>query len=168
MSDNTIAIGNNAGQTFQGSNAIAIGTNAGQDNQGPFATAIGSNAGNENQGIGAIAMGLNAGQNDQGPFSIAIGTEVINGGNSSIGIGAYANVRSSNTIVLNGTGTNLASIMDGTLLIAPIRPSGFPISILGYNTVTSEVTSYSAHASDIQTICERLDALEKALKMTTS
>ena len=68
-----ISLGDNAGQTNQGTYAIAIGNNAGQTNQGTYAIAIGNNAGQTKQGTQSIAIGNSAGQNAQSSSSIAIG-----------------------------------------------------------------------------------------------
>ncbi|NDE19116.1 MAG: hypothetical protein EB000_01555, partial [Alphaproteobacteria bacterium] len=91
-SNGAIAIGENAGQTNQGTNSIAIGNAAGQTNQGTSAIAIGNAAGQTNQGTSAIAIGLNAGQVSQQLNAVAIGNAAgqTNQGTSAIAIGNAA------------------------------------------------------------------------------
>jgi len=90
-----ISLGDNAGQTNQGTYAIAIGNNAGQTSQGIQSIAIGASAGQYTQGANAIAIGINAGQINQAKpngSSIAIGDSAgqDNQYQLSVAIGKYA------------------------------------------------------------------------------
>jgi len=78
--NNTVAIGNTAGNSGQLASAIAIGTQAGQTSQGDYTVAIGYQAGQSSQITNAIAIGKNAATSSQGNSTVAIG---YNAGNSS-------------------------------------------------------------------------------------
>jgi hypothetical protein len=94
--DNSINIGNNAGDCDQGSDAIAIGNYAGECCQRDYSIAIGYRAGNCDQGQGcyccsccsggAIAIGTEAGECCQTVHSIAIGYRA---GNCDQGDGSW-------------------------------------------------------------------------------
>jgi hypothetical protein len=164
---NAIAIGAQAGQQVQGSDSIAIGAFAGYSNQLLASVAIGPMAGNDHQGINAIAIGDNAGwssQQDnaiaigtdsghmnQGQYSIAIGSESgsLDQGDFSIAIGYQAglNNQSSNSIILNATGTELDTDISG-LFVAPIRGGITGPQVLYYEPETKEIT-YSSPKSFI-------------------
>ena len=106
--DNSINIGELAGEITQGIQAIAIGGGAGSNIQGIQAIAIGTGAGANTQGTQAIAIGSGAGQTTQGENSIAIGKLA-----GEIG-------QISNSIIINATGNVLNNTTSG-LYIKPIR-----------------------------------------------
>ena len=109
----SVAIGNNAGLTSQGSYTVAIGVGAGQGIQGNQSIAIGYGAGTLLQGTNSVAIGALAGNLQQ----------------------------SDNTIALNATGDVLpANTFTNALYIKPIRPD-VNSNILQYNDTTGEVTS---------------------------
>ena len=70
---NAVALGKNAGNTSQSDYGISIGNNAGSTTQGGFSIAIGTDAGLTTQGVESVAMGRSAGANQQGSNAIAIG-----------------------------------------------------------------------------------------------
>jgi hypothetical protein len=130
--DNSIALGSYAGKTSQGNSAIAVGESTGYEYQGSNAIAIGSNAGFYNQGSNAIAIGSNAGQNSQGSNTIAIGSNV---GQTN---------QAQNSIILNASGNGLDSNSSG-FFVSPISASSDPhLSMLTYDTITSEISINSA------------------------
>ena len=89
----TIAIGNGAGTTTQGTNAIAIGHDAGSSGtQGANSVAVGWWAGQATQGAGSIAVGPQAGKASQGNYSVAMGYQAgVNAqGDYGIAIGETA------------------------------------------------------------------------------
>jgi hypothetical protein len=111
---NGIAIGYQAAQNSQGYQSIAIGVLAGKDVQNINAIAIGVSAGASNQGTNAIAIGQYAGQTDQ----------------------------AANSIVINATGTYLSAAGASALYVAPVRADITQVKVLGYDSVTSEVTYF--------------------------
>jgi hypothetical protein len=143
-----VAIGFEAGKTSQVESAVAIGYKAGRDNQGQSAIAIGSEAATTGQGDQAIAIGNAAGNSStyETDYSIAIGSSA-NGGNFAIVIGTTTDGETSgapNSIVLNATGSGLASTTSG-FVVAPVRASDTSTgSLLQYNATTSEVTTVAA------------------------
>lgn len=126
-----VAVGNVAGRMYQGTGAVAIGVLAGQSTQGANAIGIGNNAGSISQGSGAIATGFRSGLFQQGSNSIAIGS--------------YAGQTSqpSNSVVINASGSALNGATSGATYINPIRSATFS-NIMGYDTITSEVSYQSA------------------------
>jgi trimeric autotransporter adhesin len=80
ITNDTIAIGADAGNTGQISLAVAIGVNAGAANQGYQSVALGYLAGGNSQSSQAIAIGGAAGADSQGATAIAIGTEAASSG----------------------------------------------------------------------------------------
>ena len=91
---NAIAIGNSAGENYQGEYSVAIGYYAGKINQAQTSISIGFQAGEEQQNYDCIAIGRYAGEINQGTGpssgrSIAIGNEAgeNNQGGYSIAIG---------------------------------------------------------------------------------
>jgi hypothetical protein len=110
-----------------GSSEIHIGGNAGRFNQRIHAVAIGQDAGNSGQSTGAIAIGLEAGYTSQGSFAIAIGYK------------AGRDSQPEKSIVLNATGTTMASVTKASAwYVAPVS-TGTASNILYYDTTTSEV-----------------------------
>lgn len=131
---NAVAIGNSAGLSLQSMNSIAIGSSAGELEQKTCSVAIGKNAGKTNQGEYSVAIGSQAGETNQGSYSVAIG---------------YSTSALSNSIVLNGSNTALASTVSNSTTIRPIREingTTIPVvpatqNILVYDTSTCEVKS---------------------------
>jgi hypothetical protein len=91
--DDCVAIGNNAGNSSQGRQSVAIGYRAGESSQGLESVAIGDGAGLTNQGIQSVAIGLSAGITNQGLGCVAIGysaqTAAVGFG-GSVAVGATA------------------------------------------------------------------------------
>ena len=141
---NCIAIGNAAGRTNQTTQSIAIGNSAGNTGQGLASIAIGNNAGKENQGRNCIAIGDDAGAFGQENNCIAIGNQA---GSSQLFVGTFPFInlvrttQAANTIILNGTGSNLngPSGQTGSLFIAPIRSDPTQTLPLCYNPSTFEI-----------------------------
>lgn len=134
---NGISIGKDAGYNTQGTNAVAIGNTAGYNIQGNSAVAIGNGSGQSTQGANAVAIGTNAGQTNQGSGAVAIG---INAGASS---------QAANSIVISALGTIVTGATANATYIAPIR-SVTQSNVIGYNTVTSELTYFTAPSSPVQ------------------
>jgi hypothetical protein len=80
------------GHTSQGDNSVAVGNAAGSSNQGTFATAVGDGAGYSAQGTQSVAMGYVAGRNNQGDFAAAIGAGAgqVSQGNNAVAMGYVA------------------------------------------------------------------------------
>lgn len=152
-SEDTLALGLDAGETLQGSLAVAIGWMAGNQTQGAGAIAVGASAGYQDQGENSVALGSDSGSSLQGNNSIAIGKVAGNTaqGHHSIAIGAGAGAanQSSNSIVLNAQSTG-ANPIDYTPLspttsgffVAPIRELS-SASVLYYNPTTKEITYHA-------------------------
>ncbi len=129
----TVGVGGGAGATNQGGGSVAVGYVAGYLNQGNSSVAIGSNAAQSGQGNGAVAVGFAAGQNNQGANSVAIGTFAGQG-------------QAANSIALNATGAPLNPQSTG-FYVAPVRNASESNSLF-YNTTTKEIT-YGAAASTV-------------------
>ena len=133
---NTVAIGNSVGGA-QGDDAVAVGNNAGNSFQSNKAIAIGNAAGFTSQGISSIAIGNSAGHYIQGNLAIAIGDKA----------GYYYQAPS--TIEINATGAplNVVSGQANRFYVAPVRnDTGNTNNALYYNTSTNEIT-YTTPAS---------------------
>jgi hypothetical protein len=116
---NSVAIGANAGLTFQLDDAIAIGNGAGLNTQGANTVAIGSGAGQSNQGDNAIAIGAFAGNTNQ----------------------------SANSIIINATGLPLDTANTG-FYVDPIRNDDLnTANTVFYNQTTKELTFGPASAA---------------------
>jgi hypothetical protein len=144
-SGDSVAFGQNAGNSAQGDNAVAIGVNAGSTTQGQFAVAIGDNAGNNAQGTDAVAIGASAGLTTQGNRAVAIGIsagQTSQGINSiAIGQGAGEINQGNNSIILNATGVALDQTTANTFTVAPVRNDVANIAeVMFYNTTSKEVT----------------------------
>ena len=143
----TVAIGANAGQNTQGNSGVAIGVNSGTTSQGVDGIAIGGEAGYTNQTTQAIAIGLKAGRTSQGNAAVAIGANAgsSNQGANSIMIGANAGATSAvaNSVCLNASSTALNPANSGAY-INPIRNDNTSnANILCYNTTSKEVSYVS-------------------------
>jgi hypothetical protein len=125
-----LAIGNNAGQTNQGTAAIAIGIEAGRATQGSGAIAIGYFAGRTNQGTNSIAIGTNSGET-LGANSISINSSGI----------APGSAQAANTVVIDASGGITGATANATY-ISPMR-NITQTSVIGYNTTTSEITYWT-------------------------
>ena len=133
---NTVAIGNSVGGA-QGDDAVAVGNNAGNSFQSNKAIAIGNAAGFTSQGISSIAIGNSAGHYIQGNLAIAIGDKA----------GYFYQAPS--TIEINATGAplNVVSGQANRFYVAPVRnDTGNTNNALYYNTSTNEIT-YTTPAS---------------------
>lgn len=109
---------------------IAIGLQAGQFNQCNYSIAIGIGAGQHDQAQstdGSIAIGIGAGSTGQGGWAVAIGH------------GAGALNQHSNTIILNGSPSDLNSTHDNSFYVAPIAGVNDSFRVLMYDTVHSEI-----------------------------
>jgi hypothetical protein len=148
LNTNSIAIGDQAGQTNQQGYAVALGVGAGNTNQSGGAIAIGGAAGGTNQGNASVSIGSNAGQASQGTQAVAIGFAAgqNNQGANSVAIGAFAgNGQAANSISLNATGSVLNPQTTG-FFVAPVRNASESNSLF-YNTTTKEITYGTAAPS---------------------
>jgi hypothetical protein len=142
----SVAIGNVAGQGSQGGNSVAIGAGAGYTGQNQQAVAIGAGAGNITQGQNSVAIGIGAGTATQGQNSVAIGNSAgaNTQGQNTIAIGYLAGTSSqkNNTIILNATAAPLENNTGNTnaFYVKPIRNETSSTLMLGYNTITGEIT----------------------------
>lgn len=139
--------------------AIGIPTNlgslAGAYNQNVNALAYGSGAGQYAQGTGSVAIGFQAGQTGQGQYSIAIGSFAGPSGMTS------------NTIVLNASGTGLnTSGPTGGFYVNPIASysgSTGPFNLLAYGRdnqvvqITGSVLSALTNTSNISVLPGLID-----------
>ena len=143
--DESVAFGQNAGNTSQGSQAVAIGQNAGANSQGIGAVAIGDSAGFNTQGATAVAVGIGAGQTNQGASAVAIGdvSGYTNQGVNAVAIGkaAGATNQANNTIIINATGNALEQTTANTFTVSPVRNDVANVAqVMFYNTTSKEVT----------------------------
>ena len=110
LASSNVAVGQNAGQTTQGSGASAFGGGAGQTNQGAFSVALGYVAGSDRQGASSIAIGVNAAQYTQGANAVAIGDVAGQDrqGANAVAIGSYAGQTSqgANSVAIGGYSTS--------------------------------------------------------------
>jgi hypothetical protein len=140
-----VAVGTNAGNLNQSYNSVAIGAESGVTSQGFQSTGVGYFAGWNKQGKQAVAVGAFAGQNIQSDYAVAVGYRAGLGGttpqgSNAIAIGYQAGYQnqSSNSIILNASGTTLDSFTSG-FFVNPIRSTGATGSALYYNSATSEI-----------------------------
>ena len=119
----TIAIGDKAGQTDQGSRSIAIGLSAGNRHQQLDSIAIGTASGFSDQKSNSIAIGNGAGLVNQQESSIAIGRFAGSShlGRNSIAIGTRSECKGENSITINSTNLKMENNKDNALMIAPVR-----------------------------------------------
>ncbi len=114
-----VAVGQEAGQTNQGSNGVALGYQAGHINQYVGAVAIGYQSGYIIQGDYNVAVGTNAGSDSDGIYAVAIGT--LAGSSSqklnavAIGSNAGGSKQGSNTVAI---GTLAGNSSQGSNAIA--------------------------------------------------
>jgi hypothetical protein len=110
LASSNVAVGQNAGQTTQGSGASAFGGGAGQTNQGAFSVALGYVAGSDRQGASSIAIGVNAAQYTQGTNAVAIGDvagQDRQGANAvAIGSNAGQTSQGANAVAIGGYSTS--------------------------------------------------------------
>jgi hypothetical protein len=156
----SVAVGFQAGESFQRNHGVALGAFAGQLNQKDAAIACGFFSGNDTQGKYAIAIGNATGQSSQGDFGVAIGAESgnIHQGIESLACGSFSGHKNlghqsvalghrasydggdfSNTIVINATGSNLNPEGTDRTYIKPIREE-LNNDFLFYNSISGEVT----------------------------
>lgn len=156
----SVAVGFQAGESFQRNHGVALGAFAGQLNQKDAAIACGFFSGNDTQGKYAIAIGNATGQSSQGDFGVAIGAESgnIHQGIESLACGSFSGHKNlghqsvalghrasydggdfSNTIVINATGTDLDPEGTDRTYIKPIREQ-LNNDFLFYNSISGEVT----------------------------
>jgi hypothetical protein len=138
-----IRFGWEAGKYSQITNdPVAIGNQAGRQNQGNYAVGLGSGAGGLNQGNYAIAIGVLTGHNTQGSNAIAIGAYAGNTsqGANAIAIGFHAGPVSqhANSIILNASGVDLSSSESG-FFVDPVRNVNYN-NFVTYDTTTKELT----------------------------
>ena len=140
-----IAIGTNAGIS-QGQDSIAIGDNAGNATQGQYSVAIGSYAGQTSQKDFSVAIGYSTAYDQQGNNAIAIGNYAggETQGDNAIAIGYYAGYTNqpANSIVLNGSGAFMAqNPTNSGFYVNPVRnDTGNTANAIYYNTTTNELT----------------------------
>ena len=170
-------MGNQAGQTNQGTGSIAIGWNASQTQQGSYSITLGYNAcgepnGNQggygvsigfqtayyNQQDNAIAIGRSAAYTQQGASAIAIGYNAgfNSQGASAIAIGNAAGQtnQGANSIIINATGALLNNTVASSTVIKPLRTQttqgSITNSLLFYNSTSGELVYAVANAANVQ------------------
>ena len=174
--DKLIAIGYNAGASQTGSNSIAIGLNAGANQGANNGIAIGSNSGasqlassiaigqyaGATQSTNCVALGAFTGYN-QGASAISIAgyssANTYTQGANAVHIGAINGNQTTNTLVINGSGTAITPLATTGTQIAPVRaiPSASISSTtlpIGYDSATNEMFTlpYVASSSRGQSI----------------
>jgi hypothetical protein len=156
----SVAIGYQAGESFQKVHAISLGAYAGRINQGESSLACGFFCGNNAQGNYAVGLGNACAQSLQGDFAVALGASSgnihqgieslacgsfsghTNLGYQSVALGhraSYDGGDSSNTIVINATGSDLDPEGTDRTYIKPIREV-LNNEFLCYNNISGEVT----------------------------
>lgn len=150
QSQNSIAIGFDAGNDNQHTCAIAIGEGAGQYRQRHNSVAVGYQSGQYDQSLNSVAIGIESGFQNQGTNCVAIGAGSgrTNQSSNSTALGAGAGFLNQHdqTIIISGLG-NLGSVNSSTtnaFYIAPVRnviapaPNATNYS-LTYDTSTNEI-----------------------------
>jgi hypothetical protein len=119
LTQDSVAVGKNAGITAQGGSAVAVGLNAGNNTQGGSAVAVGAQAGLTTQGTNATAVGVNAGRTTQGGSAVAIGVNAGYSGQSSSAV-AVGNSAGKTTQGVNATavGVNAGLTTQGGSAVA--------------------------------------------------
>ncbi len=156
----SLAIGFQAGESFQKNHAVALGAYSGRINQQDAAIACGFFSGNDSQGKYAVGIGNACAQSSQGDFATALGASSgnIHQGIESLACGSFAGHKNlgyqsvalghrasydggdfSNTIVINATGTDLDPEGTDRTYIKPIREQ-LNNDFLFYNSISGEVT----------------------------
>ena len=152
-SESKIALGEDAGQTSQGSSSVAIGSGAGQTTQGYNSVALGWSAGATTQGNNAVALGRRAQFTGGGDGAVGIGYNAgyTGQGASAVAIGydAGRTNQAANSIVLNATGSQLDNITASSLVIKPVRDAVGTTAVM-YNATTGEVTHTATPAFNLQ------------------
>ena len=152
-SESKIALGENAGQTSQGTSSIAIGSGAGQTTQGYSSVAMGGSAGQTTQGNNAVALGRRAQFTGGGDGAVGIGYNAgyTGQGASAVAIGydAGRTNQAANSIVLNATGSQLNNTTASSLVIKPVRDAVGTTAVM-YNATTGEVTHTATPAFNLQ------------------
>lgn len=152
-SESKIALGENAGQTSQGSSSVAIGSGAGQTTQGYNSVALGWSAGATTQGNNAVALGRRAQFTGGGDGAVGIGYNAGNTGQGAsavaIGYDAGRTNQAANSIVLNATGSQLNNTTASSLVIKPVRDAVGTTAVM-YNATTGEVTHTATPAFNLQ------------------
>jgi hypothetical protein len=159
-----VAIGYQAGESFQKVHAISLGAYAGRINQGESSLACGFFCGNNAQGNYAVGLGNACAQSLQGDFAVAIGASSgnIHQGIESLACGSFSGHTNlgyqsvalghrasydggdfSNTIVINATGSDLDPEGTDRTYIKPIREL-LNNEFLCYNNISGEVTRSAA------------------------
>ena len=143
-----VAIGESAGKNIQGAGSVAIGKNAagsGFFSQAADSVAIGNGAGEIAQATGSVAVGAYAGNDTQGTGAVAIGAGAGRGlvlaqGSSAVAIGnlAGSSVAASNSIILNGSGSDLSATTEG-FFVKPVRNVS-QTNVLFYDASGGEIT----------------------------
>jgi hypothetical protein len=139
----SVAFGQDAGLTTQGTAAVAIGTGAGYSGQGNSAVAIGGTAGATNQGVNSVAIGAAAGAAGNSAVAIGVSSGFSNQGNFAVAIGASAGAtnQGNNSIILNATGAALDQTTANTFTVAPVRNDvANTANIMFYNATSKEIT----------------------------
>lgn len=146
-----VNVGQSTGSSGQGIQTTAVGAFAGAVNQGQGAVAVGYRAQRTNVGsvAGSVSIGQLAGSNDVGNDCVAIGgyAGFETQGNKAIAIGYQAgyNNQSTNTIIINATGSQLNSAVSTATYIAPLRittsdnSSTIRNKVAQYDTLTKEL-----------------------------
>ena len=156
----SLAIGFQAGESFQKNHAVALGAYSGRINQQDAAIACGFFSGNDSQGKYAVGIGNACAQSSQGDFATALGASSgnIHQGIESLACGSFAGHKNlgyqsvalghrasydggdfSNTIVINATGTDLDPEGTDRTYIKPIREQ-LNNDFLFYDSISGEVT----------------------------
>ena len=166
-SESKIALGEDAGQTSQGTASIAIGSGAGQTTQGYSSVAMGDSAGQTTQGNNAVALGRRAQFTGGGDGAVGIGYNAGYTGQGAnavaIGYDAGRTNQATNSIVINATGVALENTTVSSLVIKTIR-NAESNTLLTYDDTTGEVTYTDA----ITTLAANIDQTTVNIGATTA
>jgi len=130
----------NYGQASVVGETTCIGAYSGERNAGSRATAIGYKAGRTNLGNSSVCIGEESSTNNS-TGAVAIGKNCsVESANYSIAIGANCDVNHGGVLMINATGSTLASAGTNRVYVAPLRSvSGSSQGFLWYNPSTGEI-----------------------------
>ena len=125
LTNNKVAILQNAGVSNQGNNSVSIGPQSGNFEQNSNSIAIGNESGRNQQNTNSIAIGTQSGYSQQSSHSVSIGS--LSGENNqsteSISIGRFAGRNNQNTQSVC-IGSSSGNLNQGSQSVAIGRNSG--------------------------------------------
>jgi hypothetical protein len=140
-----VAMGDSAGQSYQGSQSVAIGFQSGYIGQNAQSVAVGYQSGQLSQNNQSVAMGYQCGQSTQGSQSVAMGYQCgkTSQGSESVAIGYVAGELSQKQFCV-AVGSNSGQSSQGFAATAVGRNAGsgsqgaYAVAIGGQAGMTSQ------------------------------